>query len=295
MTILVTGGGGFLGAWVARSLTARGLAVRIFDTGPASAMWQRLAGGEAGDWVIGDITDAGAVDAAMAGCTGAINLAGLLTPACAADPVRGAKVNLLGALHVFEAARRHGIGFVAYASSAGVFGPENGRFPEPNTHYGAFKLACEGSARAYHADHGLSSVGLRPFVVYGPGREVGGSAGPSLACKAAAEGTAFTVPFTGLTGLVYAEDVAEAFAEAVTKRPEGAHVANMQGETVTIADFVARLRARVPGAKIDAAGPPLPVVGRFDGPDAAALFPQVQPTPLERGIDETLAFYRLTS
>ncbi|MEZ5740784.1 MAG: NAD-dependent epimerase/dehydratase family protein [Burkholderiaceae bacterium] len=70
----------------------------------------------------------------------------LLTTDCAANPVLGAQVNLVGTLNVFEAARSAGITRIAYASSAGVFAPGDGG-QQPITHYGAFKLACE---RARH-------------------------------------------------------------------------------------------------------------------------------------------------
>ena len=113
---------------------------------------------------------------------------GVLTPTCSANPVLGAQVNLLGSLHVFDAALAHGVRQVVYASSAGVYGPDHADYPAPATHYGAFKLAVEGAARAYWPTQGLASVGFRPFIVYGPGRESGVSAGPSLACRAAAQG-----------------------------------------------------------------------------------------------------------
>jgi len=156
-------------------------------------------------------------------------MAGILTPDCQADPVRGAEINLIGTLHAFEAARRHGIRPVIYTSSAGVFGPHDGAAPAPTTHYGTFKLATEGSARAYWADHGLPSVGFRPFVVYGPGRETGLSAGPSLACRAAARGQPYVIPFTGATGMVYVEDVAAAYVAALTGKLDGARVFNLLG------------------------------------------------------------------
>ena len=55
----------------------------------------------------------------------------------------------------------------------------------PETHYGFYKLAVEGIARAYFNEDKISSLGIRPFVTYGPGREVGGAAEVTLACKAA--------------------------------------------------------------------------------------------------------------
>lgn len=293
MTILITGGGGFLGAWAIRRFLARGLSVRIFDSRDDRSLVREIAGPAADglDWRVGDVSDPAHVFAAASGCTGAVALAGLLTPACAADPVRGAQVNLIGVLNVFEAAKRERIGFVCYASSAGVYGPDDGEEPRPTTHYGAFKLACEGAARAYFAQSGLSSIGLRPFVAYGPGREVGMSAGPTLACRAATRGEPYTIPFTGEAGFVYADDVAAAIEEAVTVAPSGAHVFNMTGETADVADLAAEIRRQWPGAAIGQSGPPLPVASRLAGPSIRTLLPGVPDTPLMDGIAATLAHY----
>ncbi|MEO6322648.1 MAG: NAD(P)-dependent oxidoreductase, partial [Polaromonas sp.] len=188
--VLITGGSGFLGAWIIRRLTARGMEVRVLDIHDRRQTVASIAGDMAHqlDWRVGDIADGQAVSQAMHGCGGVIHLAGVLTLVCSAQPVRGAQINLIGTLNVFEAAQAEGIRQVVYASSAGVYGPDDAQHPLPMTHYGAFKLATEGSARAYWHDRQIASIGFRPFVVYGPGRETGVSAGPSLACRAAARG-----------------------------------------------------------------------------------------------------------
>ena len=254
-----------------------------------------IAGAEIADrcaWRTGDIAARADVVAAAAGCDAIVHLAGVLTPACAADPVRGAEINLIGTLQVFEAARAHGIARVVYTSSAGVFGPDDGRVPFPITHYGTFKLACEGSARAYWAEHGLASFGFRPFVVYGPGRETGLTAGPSLACRAAARGEAYTIPYTGAAGLIHVDDVAAAYAMALMREPDGAHVANLVGPTATNDDVVRAIRRVVPDARIDVAGPPLPFVGDVARGDIDRLLPGLAFTELDAGIAATIAFYR---
>jgi len=169
------------------------------------------AAAEAVEWRVGDIVAGEQVRRAAEGCDAIVNLAGVLTPACKDDPVRGMQINLIGTLNVFEAARAHGIARILYTSSAGVFGSPDGKVPWPITHYGTSKLACEGSARAYLHDHGLASVGFRPFVIYGPGRETGLTAGPSLACRAAVLRERYTIPYTGKAGLVFVDDVAAAY------------------------------------------------------------------------------------
>ena len=119
-----------------------------------------------------------------------VHLAGLQVPTCRVNPPVGAFVNVVGTLHVFEAARAIGAERVVYASSAAVFGLSDEAVdeqvvPEPLTHYGVFKRANEGSARVYYRDHGLSSIGLRPYSVYGVGRDAGITSDPTRAMKAA--------------------------------------------------------------------------------------------------------------
>lgn len=295
MRVLVTGGSGFLGAWIIRRLLARGMECVSFDVRTNPRLVEALAPERAAAvrWRTGDIADAAATAHAFDGCDAAIHLAGILTPDCAADPVRGARVNLIGTLNVFEAARSAGLRRVLYASSAGVFGPGDGAVPLPQTHYGAFKLACEGSARAYWHDHGIASVGFRPLVVYGAGRETGSSAGPSLACRAAARGERYTIPFTGATGLVFADDVAAAYEAALLADIEGAHAFTLAGEITPVNTLIERIAALVPGAHIDAGGPPLPIATTFpDDPALDRLLPGLPRTALDDGLRQTVAFYR---
>ena len=152
MKILLVGGSGFLGAWVARFLRINQCLARIFDPNKPDSEWHRLSGirTDATDWVAGDVSKKSELDDAIRDCQGVINLAGLLTPKCSQNPVRGAEVNLIGAINVFEGALKHGLKKVAYTSSIGVYVPYHAEFPEPTTHYGSFKLAFKGLARAFY-------------------------------------------------------------------------------------------------------------------------------------------------
>ena len=292
--VLVTGASGFLGLWVMRRLLRQGVQVRALDLHTQPEHLAAIVGEAAPQiaWVQGDIRDGEAVRQAMQGCDGVIHLAGLLTSACQQDRVRGAEVNLIGSLHVFDAALAHGVPRVVYASSAGVFGPDDASEPRPATHYGAFKLAVEGSARAYWNDFGLASIGLRPFVIYGPGRESGISAGPSLACRAAARGEAYTLGYTGASGLVYVDDVAQAFVQSLTVPLAGAETGNLVGELADINAVMAHIRARVPGAQLQAEGPPLTITPGLNEDGLGRLLPQRQRTGLAEGLDATLDYYR---
>lgn len=293
-TALLIGGGGFLGAWIARKLATEGWRLRVFDLAPAPPIFREIAPElvDKVEWARGDVVDGAAVRAAAEGCAGVIVLAGLLTPACRANPVLGAQVNLIGTLNAFEAARQTGCERLVYTSSAGVYGPDDSGEPHPLTHYGAFKLAVEGSARAYWLDHGLASVGFRPFIVYGPGRETGVSAGPSLACRAAAREQAYHIGYSGDVGLVYVEDLAELYARALRRPADGAEVFNVTGVRAGNDEVIAGIRKVAPDAALSFGGPDLgisPAIGE-EGLDAA--FPDRAQTPLEEGLARTVRFYR---
>ena len=139
-------------------------------------------------------------------------MAGLQVPTCRADPMLGATVNVLGTLAVFEAARlsKGQVERVVYASSAAVYGsPEKypaGPLPDdaplmPSTHYGYFKCCNEGNAKIYFQDHGIVSVGLRPWTVYGVGRDLGMTSEPTKAIKSVALGRPYHISYGGLSRL----------------------------------------------------------------------------------------------
>ena len=295
MRVLITGGKGFLGAWIARRLARRGIDLRIFDIADDRRLIGQIAGADVAaglDWRIGDIVSGEAVLAAAEGCEGIVHLAGVLTPDCAANPVRGAEINLIGTLNVFEAARARNISRIVYTSSGGVFGPHDGATPLPQSHYGAFKLACEGSARAYWNDHGLGSIGFRPYIVYGPGRETGLTAGPTLACRAAARGEAYTIPYSGAAGLVHVDDVAAAYEAALLRTPDGARVFNLNGVSVSTDEIIEAIRLAAPDARISAGGPRLLTPEGLVDDDIDAVLPHLPKTGIREGMAATVRWYR---
>lgn len=295
MRVLITGGTGFIAAWLIKRLLARGADVRVLDVATDSAAVRNILGDLAKqvEWRQGDVRDGAAVHAAAEGCDRISAMAGILTPACRANPVLGAEINLIGVLHAFEAALKQKMPRVVYASSAGVFGPDSGSIPHPTTHYGAFKLACEGSARAYWADHGLPSIGFRPFIVYGPGRgEAGASAGPTLACRAAATGVPYVIDYVGGAGMVYVDDVAAAFEAALFSDAPGAHAFSLAGKVATIDEIIAEIQRQVPGAPITSSGVPMPIVSELAPDNIAEVLPGLPYTPLAEGLAQTIAYYR---
>ena len=175
-------------------------------------------------------------------------------PFCRADPALGARVNVVGTVNVFEAVKRRAgrIPLVAYASSTAVYGPDDpSPAPEsggrrPATHYGVYKTANEGTARVYFADDGVPSIGIRPYVVYGPGRDQGMTAGPTLAMAAAARGEAFEIGYGGRAQYDYARDVGAAFAAAGRGSYDGAGVFNFPGARAHMSEVVSAIEAAAP-------------------------------------------------
>jgi len=309
---LVTGAKGFIGAWLIKSLTERGDRPVMLDLDSDSHRLDALlSDGEMAmvTFVAGDVTRLEDIDRAVAehGISHVIHLAALQVPACAANPPLGALVNVAGTLNVFETAKRRRdlVRSVVYASSAAVFGPEEfygrGHVPVdaplfPGTHYGVFKQANEGNARIYYANDGISSVGLRPWAVYGVGRDQGITSGPTKAIKAAVLGRPYTIRFTGALDLQYARDTAWTFLRAAEAGIAGARTYTLRGAVIQIDAFIEEL-ARVvrsaagPSAPVRAEGKSLPIASDLD--DSALVRDLGEPprTPLAEGIRETAEIF----
>lgn len=308
-TFLVTGALGCIGAWVVQRLLERGDRPVIFDLGSEPRRIRDLVGEEGLQRVgyfQGDIADPTELGRCMDehAVTHVVHLAGLQVPFCRADPMAGARVNVLGTVNVFEQAAKRGIPRIAYASSAAVFerddetraggAPTEDATPHPNTHYGVYKLANEGTARVSYLEHGISSVGLRPLTVYGVGRDQGMTSGPTKAIKAAVVGQPYTIGFGGRTDFLHGGDCAEAFLAAAERGPEGAHVFNLAGASHAVTDFVAELVRQAPEAAelVKVEGGELPVPGAIDGERLASALPGLPRTSLADGIADTLRRFR---
>lgn len=305
MRILVTGANGCIGSWVVKSLLERAVDVLIYDADPSPARLALIAGEEQVRKVAvetGAIEDTARVKAVVkdGGITHIVHLAAALMPVCQAQPVLGGMVNVMGTLNVFEAARDAGHPVrVVYASSSAVWGPEeaygSGSLTEedplkPATHYGVFKQANEGNARVFYQTNGISSVGLRPWTVYGVGRDRGLTSDPTLAMKAVALRQPYQMRLTGHMDLQYVQDVAEAFVHCLLATREGAYVFNLQGDVIRMDELIAlfeRLRPEAAGL-ITAAGPQVPVAWRMDDAALRAYLPALVKTPLQQGVAETL-------
>ena len=248
------------------------------------------------NYVRGDITDLPAVERVLGEqrITHVIHLAAMLVPLAAADPPRGALVNVVGTVNMLEAVKRRGLPGLAYASSAAVYDRTDGiRVAEdadghPINHYGVHKQANEGAARVYWRDDRLPSVGLRPHIVYGPGRDHGMTAGPTLAIVAAVRGEPYEIPFGGRAQFQYAPDAARLFIDAARSPGEGATVRNLGGPSEHVGDVIAAIEVIIPESagtitfKEDVL---LPLPEEMDAERPVA-------TPLQVGVRETIELLR---
>jgi nucleoside-diphosphate-sugar epimerase len=300
-TYFITGAQGCIGSWIVKALIERGNTAVVFDRSDDSRRLSAImsdADLAKVRFISGDITDGASVLSALEESEAAnvIHLAGLQVPTCKADPVTGALVNVAGTLNVFEAARQLELKRVVYASSAAVYGMNDDDVAlderaqcEPTTHYGVFKRANEGNARVYFLDHGVSSVGLRPLTVYGVNRDTGLTSDPTKAMKSAVLGRPFHIRFGGATDFQYVADTAAAFIACAGNAPEGAHVFNLHGETVTvdrIANFINAFSAN--SDLITFGGPPIPIAAAMDDSAIRNTIGALPSTPLETGIRETM-------
>jgi len=310
MRVLITGGYGFLGAWIIKNLLDQGDRVWVYDLKEdARRLKPIMTEEEVGKvvFVQGDVTNQKGLQDAIAqhGISHIIHLAGLQVPTCRANPILGATVNVVGTLCVFEAVRLAGdqIKRLVYASTAAVFGPPD-KYPTgplsddvqlmPATHYGHFKVCNEGNAAVYFQDFGISSIGLRPWTVYGVGRDLGMTSEPTKAIKAVALGRKYHISYGGLQDLQFVDDVAKAFVRCLDAKFTGAKSFNLRGAVVDIKVFHKALCAVEPTARELVTHGDRQLAIAYDLDDAAILrdIGPMPKTTLEEGIRQTLELFR---
>jgi nucleoside-diphosphate-sugar epimerase len=293
--LLVTGAGGCIGTWALSLLVDAGVTVVAMDLNEDKRRPRLLmADSEIATvrWLTGDIADPAAVVSAVetSGAKAIIHLAALQVPFCKADPIAGARVNVVGTVNIFEAARKFGIKRIAYASSIaahGVLDPKT-----MATLYGAYKFCNEQTARVYAHDWQIPSVGLRPGVVYGIGRDQGMTSKTTVAILAAAAGKPYTIPFRGPISWLHAGEVASAFIKAVSKERSGAEVFDINGVTSTVEQSVDLIRKIAPEARIRISGEALPFPMALSDLPVRNFLGDYGSISLEEGIRETYEIFQ---
>jgi nucleoside-diphosphate-sugar epimerase len=184
MHYLVTGGTGFVGAYIVRDLLQQGHQVVVYDLAPNGEFLADVVPAAARErvrMVAGDVTDLPLLLRTMRGTPPEriIHLAATLGASSERNPLRAVRVNCEGTINIFEAALTFKVQKVVWASSIAVFGPAsrrpsgeiaNSAYHRPNDLYGACKSLNEQFGTHYRHQHGLDCVGVRFSVVYGYGK-----------------------------------------------------------------------------------------------------------------------------
>jgi UDP-glucose 4-epimerase len=295
MTVLVTGGAGFIGSHVVDRLLAASIEPRIFDLRPHHGQDDVGA-------VIGDLLDPAGLTAAMVGCDAVVHLAAAADADAVAEfPAHAEEVNSRGTLNVLQAAREAGVKRVIYASTIWVYSETSGPTVDEDTPLGlpghlytATKLAGEMYCRSYAELYGLEYTILRFGIPYGP-RARPAAVVPTFVHKALA-GESLTIAGGGRQSrrFVYVEDLADGVVRALA--PVAANrVYNLVGEEdVTIREVAETVCQAVGNAElVDVPGRSADFKGaQVSGERAAADLGWRASTPFATGVRRYVAWHR---
>jgi nucleoside-diphosphate-sugar epimerase len=262
MSVLVTGGAGFVGASVCKRLAALGEEVIAFDASRDTAILDLVLTKEQRRLVrleVGDLLDLPHLLrlSRLSGVGRVIHLAYLSTKLTRANPGYAQKVNVEGTNNVFELVLERGITKFAWASTIDVFGAKsvsaNGTVAnnapyDPQSVYGACKALNEVAGRDYATAFGLKSVALRIPAAFGPGVTNSWVRFIPQLIKDLVEGRPGQAPkLANVMPWLYVEDIADAFIQAT----DFAEVAEERAYTLPGAEIgtdrvIAMIRAMFP-------------------------------------------------
>ena len=270
MQYFVTGGTGFIGAYVVRDLLREGHDVTIYDVAPNLEFLEDILGDAISDVTVvrGDVTDMPHLLRAMqqAGPQRVVHLASLLSLTSEENPLRAVQVNLEGTIHTFEAALAVGAEKVVWASSIAALGRagtepgdviRNDALHAPIGLYGASKSFLERLAVTYERDRGLNAVGLRFTFVYGYGKAHTVERGSGVVyldelIDKPALGQPSVVPNgEDVQDLSYVEDAAYAVVLASQTDETPSVALTVPGTEARVADAAAIVRGLLPDAEIE--------------------------------------------
>jgi len=267
--VLVTGGTGFIGSYVAKDLVEHGHDVVAYDLSTDERILEKVGVADDVETRRGDVTDSTDVVNAVAqtDATHIVHLAALLTNTAEENPRAALKVNVEGTSNVFEAARTldDQVERVAWASSAAIYAPPSNYadgddwwvteddLTYPDTLYGATKEYNEHQARVYREEYGVSDVALRPTVAYGPYRETGGSAFLANIIEKPALGEPFEVDYgTEEIDWQHVADIAQSFRLATFADEDdlSQRVYNVRGQLASVREAAETVESIMPDADI---------------------------------------------
>ncbi|MBI4876770.1 MAG: SDR family oxidoreductase [Acidobacteria bacterium] len=305
---VVTGGAGFIGSTLVRSLLAEG-------AGRVTVIDNLLTGKEENlaevrpsvDLIKADIRDYDAVAQAMRGAAVVFHLAAIPSvPRSISDPVPSHTVNIDGTFNVFRAAAESGARRVVYAASSSAYGDTEmlpkveTMLPRPKSPYAAQKLMGEYYASVFHSCYGLETVSLRFFNVYGPRQDPSSpySGVLSVFMTALLGRRAPTIFGDGEQSrdFTYVEDVAQLCLKASRAGGVAGQVYNAgNGNRYTLNETWRQLQ-EIEGVRIDPVyGPPRAGDVRDSQADTTAAVRDLGHAPrfsFEEGLRRTLEWYR---
>jgi UDP-glucose 4-epimerase len=244
-TILVTGGSGFIGRQVVRSLTEEGARVRVVDLLPHPD--------PSVDVITGDIADPATIDRCFAdvGIDGVVHLAAVTSVLKSIEqPELTYQTNVAGTHRLLEGARQAGVRALAFASTNAVTGPmtapkiTEGQRLAPMTPYGATKAAGEMLMSAYTEVYGLRCTAIRLTNVYGPGMQAKDSIVARL-MRCIRLDRPFEIYGDGsqVRDYVHSLDVVAAVIAALTDERWSGPVVIGSGTSLSVLDVVAQVKA----------------------------------------------------
>jgi nucleoside-diphosphate-sugar epimerase len=303
---LVTGGAGFIGSHLAARLLVDGAPVRVFDNFSAGKLENLDAVRDRVVIVEGDLRDQDAVRKVVDGARVVFHQAALSSvQRSIEDPHTTLEVNITGTLNLLQAARDAGCQRVVFASSASVYGdaPELPKTetmtPRPLSPYAISKLAGEQLCAMFMRVHGLETVALRYFNVFGPRQDPSSpySGVISRFLLALKERSRPTIYGDGeqTRDFVYVDNVVDANLQAAFTAEAAGRVFNIaSGEAVTLNRLNATMAALTGGDARADHQPERPGDIRHslaDISEARKTLGYIVNVPLDAGLSETIAGY----
>ena len=258
---LVTGGAGFIGSHIIDRLLADGYRVRVLDNF-STGKRENLPESDDLEIITGDVGSFDDVHKAMKDVQLVFHEAAIASvPKTIHDPLGSHTTNYLGTLNVLEAARQQGARRVVFASSAAVYGdlpelPKREDMPlKPLSPYAVDKLASEFACQMYTHLHGLETVCLRYFNVYGPRQDPGSpySGVISIFTDRLKKGERPVIYGDGeqTRDFVYVSDVVMANIKAATGEKAAGRVINIATSRVVTLNELLKSMCRILNRKFD--------------------------------------------
>ena len=294
--VFVTGAAGCIGSWVVALLVKANVTVIAFDLSADKNRLKLLMNNEEIKkikWITGNVAETESVSEAVKNndiCS-IIHLAALQVPFCIANPVEGAKVNVIGTINILEAARHNKLKRLTYASSIASHSltPKS---PYMSTLYGAYKLCDENIASIYYQDWNVPSIGIRPGIIYGIGRDQGLTSKTTIATLAAAAGIPYTIPFSGAISALHAGEAAAAFIKAAAIKQDEAPVFDLNGTSTTVEEWVKIINSIEPDSRIHITGDSLPFPSNLSDQPIHNYLGKYDKVDFKFGIKQTFTSFR---